>query len=101
MASHISQDQILHVAALAQIPISEDEASKFTSAFEETLAVIDNLKTVDTSQTEPTHQVTGLENVLREDKVDENHMFSQTEALANAPKQHQGFFVVDRILHND
>jgi aspartyl-tRNA(Asn)/glutamyl-tRNA(Gln) amidotransferase subunit C len=101
MASHISQDQILHVAQLAQIPISSDEAQKFTSSFEETLVVIDNLKSVDTSNTEPTHQVTGLENVLREDIVDEKHMFTQKEALANAPKQHQGFFMVDRILHND
>lgn len=101
MSSHISTDQIKHVAQLAQIPLSNEEAEKFTGAFEETLSVIDNLKTVDTRSTEPTHQVTGLENVWREDQVDEERMFSQEEATANAPAKHEGFFVVDRILHND
>lgn len=101
MNSHITQDQIKHVAQLAQIPLSDEEAAKFTDAFEETLSVIDNLKKVDTSSTEPTHQVTGLENVWREDEVDNKRMFSQDEATANAPAKHDGFFVVDRILHND
>ena len=101
MASHISQQQVKHVAQLANIPVSEKEAQKFTGAFEETLAVIDNLQKVDTTSTEPTHQVTGLENILRDDKVDEGRMFTQDEALANAPAKHDGYFVVDRILHND
>lgn len=101
MNSHITQEQIKHVAQLAQIPLSDEESTIFTAAFEETLTVIDNLKKVDTSATEPTHQVTGLENVWREDKVDETRMFSQDEATANAPTKHEGFFVVDRILHND
>lgn len=101
MNSHISQTQIKHVAKLAQIPLLDEEVDNFTAAFEETLAVIDNLKTVDTTTTEPTHQVTGLENVWREDQVDETRTFSQEEALANAPNEHNGYFVVDRILHND
>lgn len=101
MTSRISPQQVKHVAQLANIPITDKEAVNFTGAFEETLTVIDNLQTVDTSATEPTHQVTGLENVLREDTIDEERMFSQEEALANAPAQHDGFFVVDRILHND
>lgn len=101
MNSHITQEQIKHVAQLAQIPLSDEESTIFTAAFEETLTVIDNLKKVDTSATEPTHQVTGLENVWREDKVDETRMFSQDEATANAPAKYEGFFVVDRILHND
>lgn len=101
MASHISQQQVKHVAQLANIPISEEEASNFTGAFEETLSVINNLQKVHTKSIEPTHQVTGLENVLREDTVDEERMFSQDEALANAPAKHDGYFVVDRILHND
>lgn len=101
MISHISQQQVQHVAKLAQIPLSDEEATKFTVAFEETLAVIANLNAFDTSQTEPTHQVTGLENVWREDMVDETRMFSQEQALANAPQEHDGYFLVDRILDND
>lgn len=101
MSSHISRSTVAHVAELAQLPLSEDEATKFTAAFEETLSVVDNLKTVDTASIEPTHQVTGLENVWREDSIDEETMFTQEEALANAPIQHEGYFVVERIIDND
>jgi Asp-tRNA(Asn)/Glu-tRNA(Gln) amidotransferase C subunit len=37
-------------------------------------------------------------NVLREDVVEEKRMFTQEEALSNAKKTHQGFFVVDQLI---
>jgi aspartyl-tRNA(Asn)/glutamyl-tRNA(Gln) amidotransferase subunit C len=101
MSTHITQQQVEHVAQLATIPISEQQAQKFVGAFEETLGVIENLKSVATQGVEPTHQVTGLENVMREDIVDETHMLSQAEALANAKRTSSGYFVVPRILDND
>jgi aspartyl/glutamyl-tRNA(Asn/Gln) amidotransferase C subunit len=60
--------------------------------------VVDQLRELDTNQTQPTHQVTGLENVWREDKVDKQKMFTQEEALENSKATHQGYFVVPRIL---
>lgn len=101
MSTQITQQQVQHVAQLANIPISEEQAQKFVGAFEETFGVIDNLKEVNTQAVEPTHQVTGLENVMREDIVDEEHMFSPADALANAKRTSNGFFVVPRILDND
>lgn len=101
MSAHISNDQIKHVAELANIPISDEQATQISSAFDETLAVVENLKQVDIAGVEPTHQVTGLENVMREDVVDVSRMFSQEEALSNAPATHEGYFVVARILDND
>ncbi len=101
MTTQITLQQVQHVAQLANIPISDIQAQNFVGAFEETLGVIENLKEVDTSKIEPTHQVTGLENVMREDVVDEQHMFSQAEALANAKRTSSGYFVVPRILDND
>ncbi len=97
----ITTTQVKHVADLANIPISETEAAELTEAFSETLEVIANLQSVDTSKTALTHQVTGLENVLREDVVDTDHMLSQTEALANAPQTHEGYIVVPRIIDQD
>ena len=63
-------------------------------AFETTLAVIEQLQTVNVEGVTPTFQVTGLENVMRDDVVDENRMFSQDQALANAKATHDGYFVV-------
>lgn len=87
-----------HVARLANIPVKDEEAAKLSDAFRETFKVIDELKQLSVEDVEPSHQVTGLSNVMREDKVDEERMFSQKEALQNAPRAHNGFFVVPRIL---
>lgn len=99
--STITRKQVVHVAKLANIPVTRDEAEAFAGAFAETLAVIEDLKKVDTSLIEPTNQVTGLENVLREDVVDEAHVFTQAQALANAPLSYEGLVVVPRIIDQD
>ncbi|HEX9817841.1 MAG TPA: Asp-tRNA(Asn)/Glu-tRNA(Gln) amidotransferase subunit GatC [Patescibacteria group bacterium] len=94
----VTPEEVEHIAKLAQIPISDEEKQEFAKAFAETLTVVDELRELDTSHTSPTHQVTGLENVWREDKIDRKKMFTQEEALANGAKIHQGFFVVPRVL---
>lgn len=71
------------------------------NAFTETIEVVANLGTLDTSQTPPTHQVTGLENAWREDALDSDRMFTQEQALANAPTTHDGFFVVPQVIERD
>lgn len=87
-----------HIAQLAQIPISDKEEQSLEHAFDATLKVIDKLQELDVKNVEPTHQVTGLHNVLREDIVDESRMFTQEEALANAKQTHNGFFVVNQLI---
>lgn len=94
----ITKNQIKHIANLANIPVSVKEQEQLSAAFEETLDTISDLQSVDVSKVEPTHQVTGLENVLREDKVDTTNMFTQQQALANAKQTHNGYFVVPRII---
>lgn len=96
--SQINIQDVKHIAGLANIPLSDSAADAITTAFQETLAVVDELRSVDVTGVEPTHQVTGLENVLRADVVTPETMFSQQEALANASNTHAGFFVVPRLI---
>lgn len=98
MAKKVSTAQVKHIANLANIPITTREQQELAAAFSETLAVVDNLLKINIKNIEPTHQVNDLENVLREDKVDEERMFSQEEALANAARTHEGYFVVPRVI---
>ncbi|MBI5127212.1 Asp-tRNA(Asn)/Glu-tRNA(Gln) amidotransferase subunit GatC [Candidatus Roizmanbacteria bacterium] len=97
----ISPNLVKHMSKLAKIPISEKEEGEFAKGFSKTLDVVDKLFKVDVKNVEPTHQVTGLENVLREDKVDEKKMLSQDQALSNTKKKYNGYFVVDQILAED
>ena len=89
---------VTSVAALANIPITESEATAYGSAFSETMQVVNELQTVDVSSVEPTNQVTGLENVWREDELWPEYMFTQEQALANAAHTHNGYIVVDQVI---
>ncbi len=89
---------VSHIAKLANIPITQAEEKSLEKAFDETLKVVDELKNVDVSTVQPTYQVTGSENILREDEVDEARMFTQAQALANAKKVHDGYFIVNQVI---
>lgn len=86
---------------LAKIPVTNKEEENFAEGFSKTLEVVDKLFDVNVAEVEPTHQVTGLENVLRKDEVIEENMISQEDALKNAKNKHNGYFVVDQILVDD
>ncbi len=89
---------IKHVAKLANIPISEEEEKKLAQELESTLEHIERLSEIATDNVVPTSQVTGLENVFREDEICVS--LTQEEALKNAKKTYNGFFVVPAILEN-
>ena len=88
-----------HVAKLANLPLKNEEIDKFEKQLQETIDYVDELNQVNTKGIEPTSQVTGLENVLREDEIRKS--LTQEEALRNAKKTHEGFFVVDAIFENE
>lgn len=100
MKQAIDKSLVKHIAQLANIPISLKEEEELASDFSETLVVVDQLQQLDTTGVELTHQVTGLKNITREDEVNEKNMFTQKEALANASRTHDGFFVVERVIDN-
>jgi aspartyl-tRNA(Asn)/glutamyl-tRNA(Gln) amidotransferase subunit C len=96
----VNNTQVKHIAALANIPVSEEESQELAEAFTETLVVVDRLRKADAGKTAITHQVTGFKNILREDIVKEEQSFTQEEALANAKSTYKGFFVVPYVLQN-
>lgn len=88
-----------HVAKLASLPITKDEEKMLEKQLDETLAYIDILNEVDTQKVTPTSQVTGLENVTREDVATKS--LTQEEALSNIAEQHNGSFKVKAILESE
>ncbi len=94
-------EDVRQIALLAKIPISSQEEETLAKEFNATLEVVNMLFRVDVSQAEPTHQVIDLKNVLREDVVQADRMFSQEQALGNAKKTHNGFFMVNQIIEQE
>ena len=87
---------ITHVAKLANIPLQEDEEEKLKNQLDVTLEHAERLQEIDTQNIEPTSQVTGLENITREDVAAPS--LPQKKALENAKATHNGFFKVKGIL---
>src|SRR3989338_3562800 len=101
MATKFTTDDVTYIASLARIPVTDEEKKKLAAGFNTTIAVVDELQKVDVKNVEPTHQVTGRQNVYREDVIDEKRMLPQDKALMNAPRTHKGYFVVDQIIEQD
>ena len=92
----LTKDEVNHIAKLANLKISPEETRLFQKQLSETLSYINKLNKLDTKNVKPTNQVTGLENVFREDEVLPS--LTQKEALSNAKKTYKGYFVTKRII---
>ncbi|MBI2195799.1 MAG: Asp-tRNA(Asn)/Glu-tRNA(Gln) amidotransferase subunit GatC [Candidatus Levybacteria bacterium] len=88
---------VSHVAKLANLTLSAAEEKKFEEQLSDILSYIEKLNEVDTKNVEPTSQVTGLENVTREDIVKDCEL-AQEEALSNSKSTQNGLFKVKAIL---
>jgi aspartyl-tRNA(Asn)/glutamyl-tRNA(Gln) amidotransferase subunit C len=88
----VSENDVEHIAELADIGISRDELAEFTGQFNEILKYFDILDQVETG--EPWEQE--LANIFREDEIEPS--LSQEEVLANARETEDGFFRAPRVM---
>lgn len=88
---------IARIANLAKLTVKEPLLSKLHKQLEEILEFVSKLQKINTAKVPPTSQVTGLINVLREDEIDTTRMFTQEQALSNAPDSYNGFFKVPYV----
>ncbi|OGG24610.1 hypothetical protein A3A79_05525 [Candidatus Gottesmanbacteria bacterium RIFCSPLOWO2_01_FULL_43_11b] len=86
------------VARLARVPLTKTQEKDMTKKIGVTVQYISQLESLPTKDVTETSQVAGLENVYREDEIDTERMFTQEQALANAKRTHNGFFVVDAVF---
>lgn len=94
----ISIDETKKVAGLAALPITDAQVERFSKELSSVLGHMKKIQALDTEGVPETAQVTGLENVYRDDVVVRERMFTQTEALQNAKRTHKGYFVVPAII---
>jgi aspartyl-tRNA(Asn)/glutamyl-tRNA(Gln) amidotransferase subunit C len=96
--SVITSDVVTKVAKLARIDIPLEKTTQFASQLEPILQHFESLSKVNTDGVVPTYQTTGLNTVLREDVVDTDRTFTQKQALSNAPKSSNGYFVTSATI---
>lgn len=94
--AEINKDQVKHVANLARLEISEQEAEMFTEQLSSIIKFAEQLNEIDTDGIEPTTHVLDLKNVMRKDEP--RQWITREDALKNAPDQQDGQFRVPSIL---
>jgi len=65
----IDEKVVRHVAKLARMELGDEEIVKFAGQLDVVFSYVDVLKEVDVEGVEGTSQVTGLSNVMDEDKL--------------------------------
>lgn len=93
----LTRDDVLKLAQLARLKLSEDEVALFTEEISAILGYVEQLQSVNLNNTEPTYQVTGLTNVMRSDTA-VDYGASPDDLLKNAPATENGQIKVKRML---
>ncbi len=94
--SRISKDQVKHVAHLARLAITEEEAEMFTKQLDSIITFAEELNELDTDNVQPTTHVLHMKNVMREDIPQKG--LPVEEVLKNAPDHKDGQVRVPSIL---
>lgn len=81
----LTKDQVRHVAKLARLGLTPQEVEKFQTQLSGILDYVEQLNEVNTDGVEPTAQVTGLVNVMREDRAMPKVLAEPDELLKCSP----------------
>lgn len=96
MAERITREEVVYVARLARLELTEDEIDRFT---EQLGAILDHAADVEALQVddvEPTSHPLPLSNVLRADVASESLVHD--EVTTEAPAVQNGQFLVPPVL---
>lgn len=92
----LSREQVLHIARLAKLGLTQDEVDRMGEQLSNILENFEVLQNVDTTCVTPTAQPNALKNVLKDDVVKPS--LTQDEVLGNAPQRDGDFFRVKVVL---
>jgi aspartyl-tRNA(Asn)/glutamyl-tRNA(Gln) amidotransferase subunit C len=93
----IDREQVLHVARLARLRLSEEEVERMAGEMSTILEHVETMNELDLEGVEPTSHVVELQNVLREDVPRE--CLPRERALEQAPDVADGGFRVPTPGH--
>lgn len=96
MSEQLTRADVLKVANLARLKLSEGEVEQFTSKLGQLLEYFNVLNEVETGEVDEMVHAVELSNVFRDDVV--RPSLERSAALSNAPKTDGKFFLVPQIL---
>lgn len=95
--AQMTRDDVLKLARLARIELTEAETDEFAAEFSAILGYVEQLSDVDIEGLEPTSQVTGLVNVTRADEVGD-YGYTAQDLRGNLPAEQDAHIKVKRMI---
>ena len=95
--TQISDDDITYLARLSKFTLSNDQRQALKSDLESILTHVTQLDDVDVDGIEPTAQVTGLKNVMRNDE-ERSYQATPDDLLNATHDQEHGQIKVKKVL---
>lgn len=95
--AQLTRDDVLRLARLARIDLTEDEVDEFSKEFTAILGYVEQLQAVDVEGLKPTSQVTGLTNVTRPD-VEVDYGYGIQDLRTNVPQMQLDQIKVRRMI---
>ena len=93
----LSRDDILKLAALARLDLTDDEVTEYAGELTAILQYVEQLQNVDIDGLQPTNQVTGLTNVTRDDDI-QDYGYDVKDLLQNVPQVDNDQIKVKRMI---
>lgn len=96
--SKLTKEEILHLAKLSGLKLTEKEIEKYFKQLEETIIYVENLKDLNTKGAFATSQTTNISDVYFDDGEKNLRGLDSIEVLKNAKNKKNNYFVVKRIM---
>ena len=93
----ISKEEIIHIAKLASLNLSEEEIEKYTGDMQEILEFANMINNVNTEGMNETVAANEKSNIFRKDEV--INFQNRELLLQNAPSQDEGMFRIPKVIN--
>lgn len=92
----INREEIIHIAKLANLSLTDEEIDKYTNDMEEILTFANTVNNVNTDDIDELATLDENYNVFRKDEVE---VFgNREELLKNAQSQEDGMFKIPKVI---
>jgi len=94
----LSIEEVEQIADLARLSLTEEEKTMYAEQLSAVLDYVDLLSEVDTTNVEGTNQVTGLEDIVREDVVQGCSDEQRSQIVSQFPKRKGNLLQVQSVF---
>lgn len=92
----VSNEDVLHIANLSKLYVSDDKLEKYTKDLSNVVDLANSLSEVNIENVKPTNHILDIKNVFRKDEMSQS--YNREDILKNAPEAQGGCVSVPKVV---